>query len=870
MKPAEELPEAEAVPDELTVLERDDELYEERLEDEVAGGGEAHTKRSYIYSGVAMVILFFGTAGDTWPCGLALILMGLAVCVAPPRFKLRAVPATAFISLALAAGVGLLPVSWSGVMEEWRVRLVDEWSIKLAGTISADFFTTLEAWLFLLAGIVWYWSCLAQNFRTSERRIVLRVVALSAIGIALITLVDHWDWLIVPWWPHESGGASFDSFGPFAIRNHTSSFFALAAVLCASATHDAVRHRSRLWLVFGLGILLLLVCVILNTSRGGLGLFFVGITLWLAFGIGGVKRGLVRRILVGAALVVSILSVVVVSGGAVGERLSSKPVSQMFTTDLRFWLAQETLSAASLAPWIGRGLGLFEKVFSQISTEPFPDTVILHPESDILWLLFEGGLLCLIPCLILFFWWLSTTGPWFSSRKKKSRESRSGRRLRKAFAIASSLVVMHSIFDVPLHGLSYFVLFSLVASQAVRARYFGGPVTVLQTWVFRAAGLLMVGWGVQCMALAFGFTDYSLASGAPILYDRAIAESAKGRRAEAMTLIDRAIALVPMDYRYYYLRAQIRLSMNQGSEAALLDFGRSRALEPRLGPLCMEEGRYWLHYDPPMALIPWREGVRRYPAAFVNGIPEYQQIAIAAEAYPEVFRALWKLADRTPLQLIYFSRQSVGGELFQSCLEDFLAQHPGLEGLNKPQLHLFFHLWRSKGEPKQLIEYLKKNPRLQEFGWPTMAQDLAQSGQFEAAYKLAARFVPLPARSATLTAADIPRLERVFLFNPLDPLPGIELYYAQRLGGQLKEAKLTLEKVMRLPGAPAFLTREMASVMADLGDMRAAWDIMKQIMEKEPENMSVMDNDPQADDQFQRPSAPPPRDMSEGSWMPQF
>jgi hypothetical protein len=284
----------------------------------------------------------------------------------------------------------------------------------------------------------------------------------------------------------------------------------------------------------------------------------------------------------------------------------------------------------------------------------------------------------------------------------------------------------------------------------------------------------------------------------------------------------------------------------------------------------MDEGRYWLHYDPPMALIPWREGMRRYPAAFINAIPEYQQIAIAAEAYPEVLRPLWKLADRTPLQLVYLSRQTVSGELFQSCLEDFLAQHPGLEGLNKSQLHLFFHLWRSKGEPKQLIEYLKKNPRLQEFGWPTMAQDLAQSGQFEAAYKLAARFVPVAARSATLTAADIPRLERVFLFNPLDPLPGVELYYAQRLGGMLKEAKLTLEKVRRLPGAPAFLNRELASVMADLGDMRAAWDIMKEIMEKEPENMSVMDTDPQAGDNFQRPSAPPPRDMNEGSWMPQF
>ena len=60
--------------------------------------------------------------------------------------------------------------------------------------------------------------------------------------------------------------------------------------------------------------------------------------------------------------------------------------------------------------------------------------------------------------------------------------------------------------------------------------------------------------------------------------------------------------------------------------------------------------------------------------------------------------------------------------------------------------------------------------------------------------------------------------------QPNDPLVGVELYDAQRSAGDLIAARRTLERVLRLPNAPAFVPRELASVLGDLDDWRAAWE----------------------------------------------
>lgn len=848
--------------DEAASVEIDEDADADTEDAEAETNGARQHPRAWLYALTAALVIFLGTGSETWAAGLAMLFMGVTIILAPPRYHLRRVPFVAMLWLALAPAAGLLPAAWFGAQEAWRVNLTTEWSVPLSGTVSPEMWTTLEAWLMMLTIVVWLWSCLGQNFSDGGRRVALRILAASAVIIGVMSLLDVAHMPQIPWWPLHSSKLLKEmksGMGPFANHNHASSYFAFSSVLCAAAAYDAIRRRSRWWIVFGPGVLVLLICIMVNTSRAGLALFFLGITLWLA--TAAMKKGMLRKVVVSTALVLTVLSVVLVAGGHLGKRLTAQPVSEMLGSDLRWRLAEETLTAAASTPWLGRGLGMFEKVFPLVNSTPFPDLRLYHPESDVLWLLFEGGMLTLIPCLLLVCWLWSTTGPWLSQRKKKSRDSRSGRRIRKAFAIAAALALIHSIFDVPLHGLGYALIFSLVAALAVRPRFVGSRTGPLQLWLFRSAGGLITAFGLYFLALATGMTDRGLPTPASLSRDKALSEASDGRRAEAMNRVSRMIELSPLDFSLYFLRAQLHLAMRHGSQAALLDFGRARHIEPRNGPLCMDEGRYWLHFDPPMALIPWREGMNRYPPDLnINAIPRYQDIVNAAQPYPELFPDLWRLASSTPLQLICLSMLNDPGH-WAALKGEFLTQHPGLADLHKQQVLYFFQLWRRWDQNKEMLGYLQKYPPLQEICWQFQAQDLAQSGKFEAAYRLASRHMPMPTRSATLSAADIPRLERAHVLNPIDPLPGVELYYAQRAGGDLKSARITLEKVMRLPTAPDFLKRELSSVLADAGDMRGAWDLLSQIMASIPFTGTYLDLDPlEASDNIQRPSAPEPRD----------
>jgi hypothetical protein len=185
-----------------------------------------------------------------------------------------------------------------------------------------------------------------------------------------------------------------------------------------------------------------------------------------------------------------------------------------------------------------------------------------------------------------------------------------------------------------------------------------------------------------------------------------------------------------------------------------------------------------------------------------------------------------------------------------------------LSGVSPAQARYFLNLWQIKGDQAHLVKFLKNNEVLQSFAWRFLAKDLAQSGKFEEAYRLAARHLPSPARSASLSGSDIPRLERAHILNPVDPLPGVELYYAQRTSGDMKAARRTLEKVMSLPNAPDFLKRELASLSAETGDMRAAWDAIFKVMEATPPDMSIVDEKPlevKDLDKNHFPQAPPPR-----------
>lgn len=790
-----------------------------------------------LYSLAAVLVVMLGAGRLPWSRGTALLVMGLVLALAPPVCALRRIPLGCLLALTLLGFIGLLPSEWLGGMEFWRTNLMDEWGVQLGTAFSPDWHGTLESCLLLVSGVLWLAACLGQNFSEGGRRLVLRVVVLSALVMAVLSLLEISGWLKVSWWPRGLGKSALagGAFGPFSNQNHSSSMFAWSCVLCAAATLDAFRHGSRWVLVFGAGFFVLLSCILVNSSRAGLFLFIGGFNLWLA--LVAMRNGGPRKVVVILAVVICVMSVTMVAGGRVGEKLRAGSVSEVLSSDLRVLLAEQTWNATQGFLWTGRGLGNFDFVFPQVCKAPYPDARTIHPESDVLWLLFEGGLLCVLPCLVFVGWLFRVSGPWLGGHGSGqqgsggSREGRSARRIRRAFAIAAILALFHAIIDVPLHSLGYFMFFALVAAQAPRPRCAGEPASAGLRLAFRILGLLIAAWGGLWLAMAFGHVDAGLSSQSKVVHDRAVFEVSRGRQSEAMRLINRAVELSPLDYRNYYLRAQLHLTMHQDKGSALQDFGRVRSVEPRYGPVCFAEGRLWLLYDPPAAMIPWAEGMRRYPVTNLNTLPRYQEIVIYARPYPEVMPMLWKLADRAALQVIFLQMLSDPNSQWSSYLDDFLAQHGGMEDLAHSLRRAVFNQWWSKGDKEKLVDFIGRHPHLMDAGWSYVTLNLAHQGNHEEACKLAARHLPLPARSATALSSDVPRLERQQVMQPSDPLVGVELYYAQRSAGDLPSARRTLEQVLRLPNAPAFVPRELASVLSALGDWRAAWEQFRPLVE---------------------------------------
>jgi hypothetical protein len=795
---------------------------EETSEDLPQEGSEA-SLHAWLYALTAPLVIACGVGAEPWTWGFMYGLMGLVLLLAPPRVRLPRLPALLLLALALVPLSGLLPATWFGPLPEWRTFLVDAWSAKLPATRSAQPAATLEAWLTWVAGLVWLAACLGQQFTVGERRLVLRVLVSGILVLAALSLFEPYSGWCPSWWPRQSQRWG-EGFGPFTNRNHSSSLFAIGAVLAAAVAYDSFRQRRRDWALFSLGLITLLVSVFVNTSRAGVLLALLGLILWVA--TAALRHGLFRKLAVAGAVLLVSAAVVLAARGGAGNRLRTLTELEALTSNLRLELAREGLRMVSEAPLLGLGLGNFSAIYPMVTKLHHPLYHVLHPESDVVWLLVEGGLLMMLPAVLLVFWLVAAC----SSRADAGRNQRSGLRLRRAAGIGLLLALLHGFVDVPNHRLAYGLVVAVLAAVAVNPSWLRVPVGPPARAGFRIAGLALLVLAAVHVSQMRGWLP-ELESTAELLHRRAVDASAARRHNEAYELADRAVALSPLNFRMYYLRAQLALQLRLSPDDALMDFGRARALEPGYAATCLQEGMYWLGFRPLFAVIPWRECLRRDPEYAVGPHGNYQMMLNQMGRHPELLDPLWQLADRLELQVLFLNA-SPGGELWQERLEEVLAQNPRLELADKALLKTLFDAWGARGDRARLVALLTEHPEWLPYGWRHLAEERARAGRFREAFELASTQVPPPPRATSLLASDVPRLERVVLMNPNDPRPAVELYHALCAAGDDKQALRVLEKVARLPNAPPFLPLELAQAHARLGDYERAWQVVTEYLAK--------------------------------------
>lgn len=773
----------------------------------------------------AVIVPAFLTEFSSLAVAATIGLMGLIVLLFPPKFRPGLFPSVCLGILCLAPLAGLLPQSWAGAEDAWRVAFREFWDVPLADTISSQPGITLGAILFLWTGAVFWTASISEGHGMMARRHGMQVLSIGIALICLAGIADVLGWFRVGWWPRNQT-AWGQGIGPFANRNHFATLAAVGMVLCMGCAHDALRRRSRGFLIFVASFFPCAVAIVLNTSRAGLLLSMLGVMMWVGFVA--MRSGLLRKLAAGTALALLAVAIVSLSQTSLSQRLGFGETKADLSSNTRLQLYGECLRLTMERPWSGFGLGNFEPVFNHLSKVSNPRTTFAHPESDFFDLLFEGGIGMALPAIGLVGWLMIHTGPW-KLRKAKRTHERLDRRMRQTASIAAGLMLLHGIVDVPLHGIRFFVIFACICGFAMPRRLLTPVAGAWGPWAFRAAGAALLIHA--CWIAGFGPPGPSAIPSnlsAETLYRDAAAFVQTRKFADSRASIEKALQMKPLDWRFYYLRAQLRLASAQDTAGAIQDFGRARFLEPHYAAMCEREGQFWLGYEPAMAIPAWREAIQRHPEVAAGTYGRLSQWVAWSMPYPKLWDSLWDLAA-TPALKLAFLHHSFPPDEWKRRLSMLLSDPDAIEMLSEKDREDLFKLWHQRGNREQLMMALQQHPEWQGAAWRLLAEDLASKSRFKEAYELVSRWLPQPTPPGQNSKLSLGELERAFVFSPTDARTGMELYWAQMRLNLHQEALYTLQKLEGLPNAPAYLPQEFASVHAAMGEYRLAWEFIRKV-----------------------------------------
>ncbi|MDA9830217.1 O-antigen ligase family protein [Akkermansiaceae bacterium] len=399
-----------------------------------------------------------------------------------------------------------------------------------------------------------------------------------------------------------------ETFGFFPNRNHNSNFLSLGFVCGLGAFFQAIRSKQFVRMAF------LLICsgVILwaifswNMSRSGIVLCLLEPCLWF-IGLGWRYFGKNELKAFGLVILLA-FGVYALNEFVVRERISTtaekiseafdkddfdskRPVASLNDLDLRVPVARDTFQLIGSFPLTGVGSGQFRWIFPQYRdlTIHHPNSVAAHPESSWYWLAAEWGLpaaLCLLVLVILIY-----VGGYRNIRKRGNRD----RALRLGCLVASAMVPLHSLFDVPAHRPS--LLLASLVLFVISQNHKAAPELAPRKWsraLGVVVGLCLVTTGVLFLgATSFGWrkplivqSAEDLAEGVE-LYQKMKEEAnplnplqGLPMRREVVELAGQITRDVPLDGRVYRLRALASLPLADRNEETAADFAIDRALTP--------------------------------------------------------------------------------------------------------------------------------------------------------------------------------------------------------------------------------------------------------------------------------------------------
>jgi O-antigen ligase len=745
---------------------------------------------------------FLGGATQKWEEGLVITLLALYLLVRPPRFSLGALTNLVLLTLFILAAVAFLPARWF-FQPEWRATFVNDFGIQLPSTLTPQPWLTLSYLVSFAAGLSWLYVVSTQDLELREARFQLRLFTGGIALLAAICIAFYLAHTSLPFWHNEQ------NFGPFPNLNQTGDLFGLTAIMILACGQDDLRKRRKRWIVWILGLVLVVTAIVLNFSRSGIGVLVAGSAFWL--GAFAFRQRSPLRLALGVSFLILLLTALLLFGEQIFERFHLRDFgSAGISTDFRWRIFHDTFRLIRNSPWCGIGFGNFESIFAIFRDASLSDRRALHPESDWLWLWTELGWLAVVLAIVGIALFVSRVFP-------LRQGTNQGYRL--AALIAALLFAIHGIVDVSGHsvGTAFAALFLL---GLARHRPLSLKTSQWVSILFRVLGLILLAAGLSLVVAARsekllpGSVGVSSAKQLSAVADR------EGNFSEISALTTRALRWAPLDWQLYSARAIAEVELKQMTNA-VDDFRRARFLEPIAYEIPLTEGNAWLPYRPVLAVTAWREALRRAgplrPGVYTSMLSD------ASLRSPEVSPILEAIGlNEHDLALPYLNR--VSDASFNRALAQLLRNDPNLQSFSETEKLALFAVWSERGDPEEISRAIEQHPDWLRYAWLGMAKYKASKNDFRAGYGLTQRYGEPVALPRVATNFSLQDLEKRFAAAPNNHGVGYELYRAQMQNGRVDDALLTARHFSEQPNSPAYFHFLEAQCWAEKQNWERAWN----------------------------------------------
>ena len=738
---------------------------------------------------------FLGGCTRPWSEGIIMTCLGGLIAIRPPHTFGSRPFGLILIGLILLSLTAFLPATWFG-LPTWHVQLDSR--MGLPHTLSPQPWISLESIFLLITGCVWIAWLQAQSWSLEDHR---RLFKLFTAGIALFagfTLAIYFLHIQIPFWLNTER-----MFGPFPNRNQTANFFALGAILTVAQIYEAIRARKKSALLWGTALSLLGTALVINYSRGGILVLFSGVALWV-FLLTTLSRSL-KSIGLGTSILLLMLATFLFFGG---ETLARFQLEGSFL-GFRGLIFTDTFHLIHSAPWCGIGLGNFESLFPLFRSASASDSRILHPESDWLWLCSEMGWPAFLMVL---------TGLALLAKQVFPLKRATNRRLRAAALAAALATAIHGVVDVSGHRLGTLLPALFILGLALPPSKLW-PRDRFAPTLFRCLGLLIAGIGLTWVTAVFYGSPLPGTLAAD--YGKRQAQELMKQQAypQAIQSASNALQWKSLDWELYFIRAHARVQTGDFA-GATGDFRRARLLETSYAETPWNEGRIWFSRQPSLALLAWREALKRSQPD--TAVRHYQEILEQVLNKPALLAQAHPLAlGNARLEATWLEMTSPDN--FKPDLDALLKLDPQLLTFPDPEQARLFAWWATKSDLSNFIQILEHHPAWQKNGWLIAASAYAAQNNFETACQIAHRFTTSPVLPHLVQEETQRELQRRLLINPADFSASYALYLLQIKSNQEEDALITLEQITAEPKCPAYFYYLLSELHGHRKEWEPAW-----------------------------------------------